>query len=272
MTNEIKVKLGSELSVAIEKELNELKKSDRMLLSDIVAVVKRSDALFGKPEEDCDDSKESIYAIFNPSRYSFACTKDFGARRNKNSNIVLMSFNYFIEQVLEFNFTYLTLLQSQTFYQTVQFEKLGNLLNVMIYEDYHKGGYEHFRTDYNVGKALYRKLVSLMLGVLGDVQKGKFKEPEQLEAREFLLFVVIQVASKLVWSGYKNFSLVDCIDYDKYRIFRSQSKETRIRDLCSDVDSLNRLQDFEFDKEDAFEFTITTKFKFMQDIAIAKLY
>ena len=200
LINEI---LGSEYSVAIDKELDELKQSDRMLLGDIVAVVRRTDKTLGRPSEDCTETDNSGYIIFKPSKYSIICNKDFGAIRNKNSEWVLMSLNYFVTQLLEFNFTYLQVLKSiEVYYESKEFIRLKTFIDSLL------------TYDNDAIKLYYRKLTSLIIGVCEDLNKGKFKDEKAIRNRVFLVYACICIIYRFVSNDYYAIHVINRI-YDK---------------------------------------------------------
>ena len=130
MTKEVRNVLGREYLVMIDELISKLKYSDRMLLGDVVAIVKRSDAILGRPLEDCDASDESGYIVFAPTKYSILCNKEFGIFRYQNSLWRLVSLTYFVEQIVDFNFAYLTVLNSNNIlYQTDEFKRLREFIN-----------------------------------------------------------------------------------------------------------------------------------------------
>lgn len=176
----LKHSIGRDWRAALEPELQKLKPSDRALLGEVAAVVVRSDKYLGRPAEDCDS--EECYFIMYPSKEGVVCSKDVGTLSNAGSENKIVSFNYFVEQVLEFNFTYLQMLYTDGIvYETGDFAHLRELINqtVETNED------ERFR--------LSCKLKSVLWGVYSGIIKHTDLEPNKMCNRMFLVLKTYQV-------------------------------------------------------------------------------
>ena len=178
----LKHSIGRDWRAALEPELQKLKPSDRKLLGEVAAVVVRSDKYLGRPAEDCDS--EECYIIMYPSKESVVCNKDVGTLSNADSDYKIVSFNYFVEQVLEFNFTYLQMLYTDgIIYETEDFKHLRELVS----NDIETNERERFR--------LACKMKSLLYGVYSGIIKHEDLEPEKMCNRMFLVLKAYQVIS-----------------------------------------------------------------------------
>lgn len=204
MRKELINSLGGEWEVAVNNEINKLKQSDKLLLGDVAAVFARSDSFLGRPEADCNEENEAFYAIFYPSKYSIVANKDFGSLANAGSKWKLMSLNEFIEQVLEFNFTYLQLLyNNSTIYESDDVKNFRNKVNELIKDEY----------NYN---RFIRKQVSLMYGVLSDFNNGKFRDVPYIKDRVFLVTRVMKLVDDFVNTSKISLDTnIDLVEYNK---------------------------------------------------------
>lgn len=202
MRKELINSLGGEWEVAVNNETEKLKQSERILLGDIAGVFARSDSFLGRPEDDCNEENESFYAVFYPSKYSIVCNRDFGSFSNAGSKWKLMSLNEFMEQVLEFNFTYLQLLYNgASIYEDVVIKQLRDFINCETREGYNKDRF-------------IRKQVSLMYGVLGDFNKGKFRDIPYIKDRVFLVLRAMKLVDDFTTTG--EIDLTSKIKYNEY--------------------------------------------------------
>ena len=199
MRKEMKDILGSEYSVAIEKEINTLKPEDRLLCGDVLAVVKRSDSNMGRPIEDCNESNNITYVIMGPSKIGIITQKNIGAVRCESGKFVIMSINYFVEQLLEFNFTHLQILYcGEVLYATDDYWKIGSRIS----------GTVHLRKNDTINK-----LVSMCHGVSSDIHKKGYKD-KQLEDRMFLMFKALCTLDNLIKNH--EWKLDKTLDINKY--------------------------------------------------------
>lgn len=175
--------LGGEYNVVINKELEELKPTGRMLLGEPCAVLYRTDENLGRPVEECEKEEKSCYIVFKPSYTSVACNKDFGAFRNKDSKVKLVSLNYLVDQLLEFNFSFLQLIEPESIlFSTPEFDKI-----VKRYREQVKGA----------DRQLYTKLTSIAINVYSDMKSGKITNPDTISNRLFLCYTLCNVCTNI---------------------------------------------------------------------------
>ena len=252
----VKDVLGREYSVALENEINKLKQTERMLIGDIVAVVSRSDRFLGRPIEDCNTKNEADYVIFKPSKYSIICHKDISVIKNDSSNIKLVSLNYFVDQLLEFNFTFLQLILCDGIkYETKEFVKLRKSIIKIINEN---------------SENFYKKQLSLLCGVIGDLNKNKFKE-DVLKDRVFLVYTVLELSRRFI----NNREIIpNHLPNDKeYNRIVSNYNQDIIKELNT---KLSNLKDIESkmnfkDKHDYIVQKYMYKYEIMKDLVLEVL-
>ena len=209
MRKELKEILGSEYSVAIEREINTLKPEDRLLCGDVLAVVKRSDSNMGRPINDCNESNEITYVIMGPNKASIIAQRNIGAVRCENGKFVIMSVNYFVDQLLEFNFTYLQVLYcGEVLYATDEYWKIGTKINGVL----------SLRKNDAISKT-----VALCHGVSSDIHKKGYKE-KQLQDRLFLLFKALCIVDTFMING--EWKIDKSLDINKYNeVVKSENIE-----------------------------------------------
>lgn len=262
MHRELLITLGSEWRVAIDNELEKLKQSDRMLLGDVAAIFVRSDSFLGRPEEDCNEENETYLAVFYPSKYSIVCNKSFGTMANTGSKWKLMSLNEFIEQVFEFNFTYLQMLyNSSSIYETNDIKQLRNLVNSEV------------KSEYNKDRFL-RKHISLMYGVLNDFNKGKFRDDAFCRDRVFLVLKAMKTVD--IFVDTLQIDVVSPLDEKEYNEFVRHGLESgklkygvlgelnhRTAEYSTRLEKKNIAL---IDKDELKVYKLETKYRFMKNI------
>lgn len=178
--------LGGEYTVVIEEELRELKQSDRLLFGGPCAVLHRTDTNLGRPINECETEDKSCYIVFLPSKYSIVCNKDFGSFKSKDGSIKLVSLNYFIENLLGFNFTFLQLIEhGNIIWATDKFND--------IIESYRNA----VDTDRGLRCMRYTTLTSIAISIYNDIKAGKIKDDNSRANRLFLLYLVCEACKQL---------------------------------------------------------------------------
>ena len=269
MTKEVRNVLGREYLVMIDELISKLKYSDRMLLGDVVAIVKRSDAILGRPLEDCDASDESGYIVFAPTKYSILCNKEFGIFRYQNSLWRLVSLTYFVEQIVDFNFAYLTVLNSNNIlYQTDEFKRLREFINNKL------------SVDNYAKKACYRRFVSMLIGIATDINSNKFKDENILRNRLFLVYTCVNICNKYMDKNTASIVLPNKVDIDSYnKLVKYAVSNGKITDEASKwmnnsvlvISAYQEKLDYIFNKDKINQLKLGLKAEYMKDIVISIL-
>ena len=182
--------LGREYRVVIEEELKELKQSDRLLFGEPCAVLHRTDINLGRPAGECETEDKSCYIVFLPSKYSIVCNKDFGSFKSQDGSVKLVSLNYFMENLLGFNFTFLQLIEPKAIiWASDEFKELIEKYVDAVSE---KQELQCMR---------YTTLVSIAMSVYEDIKVGKIKNEEARLNRLFLLYIVCEACKEMSKSG-----------------------------------------------------------------------
>lgn len=236
--------LGSEYAESIEREIRKLKQSDQLLLGEVLAVIKRSDRNIGRPIEDCNTNNENTYVVFAPTKYSIVCHKDVNTIRNEGSDFIFISVNSFVEQLLEFNFTYLQILfGNQPIYLSDKFISIVNNIKDII------------KQNENI---VFHKAVCTIQGISKDIHKDKFKD-NVIRDRVFFLYSIYIILIDYLSTGYFDFKteiniyvyndLIKKYTKDKFEHFAKKlnelydidNKQIDIEKLKKDKD-LNKLE------------------------------
>lgn len=200
--------LGGEYKVVIEEELRELKQSDRLLFGEPCAVLHRTDINLGRPADECEAEDKSCYIVFLPSKYSIVCNKDFGSFKSKDGSVKLVSLNYFVENLLGFNFTFLQLIEPKAIiWSNDKFDSI-----IRVYKDTVENNKDLICTRYTI-------LTSIAISIYNDIKGGKIKNDEARLNRLFLLYTVCEACKQLNKSN--SLSLGELYDDISYRIVKN---------------------------------------------------
>lgn len=248
--------LGGEYTIVIEEELSELKQSDRVLFGEPCAVLYRTDINLGRPADECDTEDKSCYIVFLPSKYSIVCNKDFGAFKSKDGSIKLVSLNYFIEKLLEFNFTFLQLVEDKAvIWETEEFHNIIEMFKDTISS---KQNFEVMR---------YSTLVSIAISIYNDIKTGKIKDENSCNNRLFLLYIVCEACVNIIVTN--KFSLNNIFDKARYDRVKNQYTSNKDMSLLNNVINeikTNKLNLEERDKSYERLCRLTLKYELMLDI------
>lgn len=100
------LEVPSEYVDGIQKKIDGLRQYERDRVGEILAVLKKSEALLGRPADMVDHENDAIYCVYAPTRLGVICQRDLDIICDKNDNIKLISFHTLVKQLFEFNFTY----------------------------------------------------------------------------------------------------------------------------------------------------------------------
>lgn len=248
--------LGGEYTVVIEEELSELKQSDRVLFGEPCAVLYRTDINLGRPADECETEDKSCYIVFLPSKYSIICNKDFGAFKSKDGSIKLVSLNYFVEKLLEFNFTFLQLAEDKAvIWETEEFHNI-----IKIFKD-------AVNSKQNFQVMRYSTLVNIAHSLYNDIKTGKIKNENSCKNRLFLLYIVCEACVHITCAG--KFSLNDIFDKYRYDIIKSQysnNKDMSMLNHVIDEIKKNPLNNDDRDKSYERMCRLQLKYELMHDL------
>lgn len=178
--------LGREYGVVIEEELKELKQSERVLFGEPCAVLYRTDINLGRPVEECETEEKSCYIVFLPSKYSIVCNKDFESFTSKDGSVKFMSLNYFMENLLGFNFTFLQLIEPKAIiWASDEFNDIIDKFKLIT------------KMDNELIEMRYTKLASIAVSVYEIIESGKIKKADTCSNRLFLLYIVCEACKQL---------------------------------------------------------------------------
>lgn len=198
----------------IEREIELLGENNKMLLGNIMAVIRRSDTLLGREKES--HSGDAYYVIFETSIYSIVSSKDISLTSSEGSKYKLMSLNYYIEQLTEFNFTFMQLayVGDEIFVS----DSYKNIINAYK---------EMFEQNDLCNKLAVQKIVSAAIGITRQINDGKFRDKNILRDRLFLANTLIEIAMDNMGSNIFN---IDSIE-SGYCITDTVSTYILIKDL-----------------------------------------
>lgn len=100
------LEVPSEYVNGIQKKIDGLRQYERDRVGEVLAVLKKSESLLGRPADKVDYENDAIYCVYAPTKLSVICQRDMDIICNKEDNIKLISFNTLVKQLFEFNFTY----------------------------------------------------------------------------------------------------------------------------------------------------------------------
>lgn len=218
----------TEYKDSIQKAYDSLDEYDKLLIGELVAVVRRSDLLLGRPVESLGNQEDTIYAIYRPSKSSSLTQTTLKVIIYEN--IKLISLIDFVNSLNEYNFSYMQIILNDDAIIdcTNQFSTMVNLYRSFINID-------------NISKMAFRKMVSLSVGILGDIVNRKFKTKEQYDNRLFLL-----LESICICNNYINTKRIDLMKLDSDPATKSLYDEY-IKDAidlrcCFSSDTMNWLK------------------------------
>lgn len=233
--------LGREYRVVIEEELKELKQSERLLVGEACAVLHRTDLNLGRPAEECEKEDKSCYIVFLPSVYSIVCNKDFESFTSKDGSVKLISLNYLIENLLEFNFTFLQLVEpkaivwaNEEFMNTIKnYSRAVELNNDLL-------------------SIRYTKLANMAISIYGDIKSGKIKKEDACANRLFLLYIVSNCCKKL--DILNSFELNSVFDDNEYSIIKDKYNSDKNLDIIKkSLDDIKNSRKFTENRDKSFE-------------------
>ena len=195
--------LGTQYWDSINVEINKLKQADKVLVSDVMAVLKRSDTLLGRENYVAKPENEKLYVVLKPTKYSIVSGKYLKATSSKESSIILISLIDFVNQLFEFNFAYTQMLfNNGTLYETEEFNKLIGDVKIEIQ-------YNNDLMNY-----AYYKCSATAYGIFQDALAGKFKTDEIAENR---LFVIYKLYETMVYiEKYRVYKVIKSVDYKDF--------------------------------------------------------
>lgn len=206
--------LGGEYEVVIEEELKELKQSDKLLVGEPCAILHRTDINLGRPASECETEDKSCYIVFLPSKYSIVCNKDFGSFKSKDGSIKLISLNYFIENLLGFNFTFLQLIEPKALvWASDDFKNLVKKYRNIV------------DTQKHLIRIKYSTLVYTATSIYNDIKSGKIKDDKSCKNRLFLLYIVCKACRQLAALG--EIGLTNIADKTEYSEVKQQFNNNR---------------------------------------------
>lgn len=218
MQNAFERVLEGEYKVVIEEELGKLKSSDRMLVDGACAVLYRTDENLDRVNSECETEEKSCYIVLMPSKYSIICNKDLGALKSEDESLKIVSLNYFVEQLLQFNFTFLQLIEDDAIiYATKEFKKLiTNYKDKIACDDY-------------LSSVRYTTFVSTAMSIYSDIKSGKIQNNNACENRLFLLYAVCEACNHIMNTGrYSINHIVNLHTYDEIRSKYLNNKDMNI--------------------------------------------
>ena len=178
--------LGTQYWDSINVEINKLKQADKVLVSDVMAVLKRSDTLLGRENYVAKPENEKLYVVLKPTKYSIVSGKYLKATSSKESSIILISLTDFVNQLFEFNFAYTQMLfNCGHLFKTDEFTNLINSILIQI---------KYCKKLHNYA---YYKCSATAYGVFQDVLKQKFKDADVLENRLFMIYKLYETMKYL---------------------------------------------------------------------------
>lgn len=243
--------LGREYRVVIEEELKKLKQSERLLVGEPCAVLHRTDINLGRPAEECEKEDKSCYIVFLPSKYSIVCNKDFESFTSKDGNIKLISLNYLLENLLEFNFTFLQLVEPKAIiWASSEF--------IDIIKNYNRT--VELNTDLLTIR--YTKLANIAISIYGDIKSGKIKNEDACANRLFLLYIVSNCCKKLdILNSFELNSVFNIDEYStiKYRYNTNKNLDI-IKNTIEDIKKSGKLNE---NRDKAFERLCKLQVKFV---------
>ena len=168
----------------LREELKRLKPTDRILIGDILAICKRSDKILGRPKEDCNNEDESLYVIVSPSKESVIVGKDINNLAVSNGKFKFLSINYLIDQILEFNFTYIQIVLGA---EEQVFKGYYGIIADLMREIGKK------KDDNTYTKLIVSKAINTAYAVLGDIGTGKI-DGTKISSRLFFIYNALNLA------------------------------------------------------------------------------
>lgn len=214
--------LGGEYRVVIKEELSELKQSDKILVGEPCAVLYRTDINLGRPADECETDDKSCYIVLLPSKYSIICNKDFGAFKSKDNSIKLVSLNYFVEKLLEFNFTFLQLIEDKAIiWETDDFHNFIENYKVLINSD------EYFKV------MRYNTLTSIAISLYSDIKAGKIKDDNSCKNRLFMLYIICEACRNITITG--EYSLIDIFNESRYNEVKNRYSVNKDMSILKDT-------------------------------------
>lgn len=244
----------------VREEIERLRPTDRALIGNILAICKRSDRNLGRPEEDCKNSDESIYVVVSPSRESIITCKDLNNVAAKNGKFKFVSINYLIDQILEFNFTYIQIALGA---ELQVFNGYYSIMSSVMREI----GKERNNDIYT--KLIVNKAIGTAYSVLSDLEKGKFNQ-EQCNNRLFFIYNAINLAETYmedkILSFCKNGTKFNEDIYNKYIRNYSQDSVDYIKERLKVLEKST--EEFPVvDKETAKLIKLTIKSNILEQVA-----
>lgn len=221
MHNALERVLGGEYTIVIEEELKKLKQSNRLLLGEPCAVLYRTDTNLGRPVNECENEDKSCYIVFLPSKYGIICNKDFDAFKSEDGSVKLVSLSYFIEKLLEFNFTFLQLIedkavvwQSDTFHSIIEKYK------------------ENVEDNSYLCELRYKTLVSIATSLYNDIKAGKIKNDKSCKNRLFMLYTVCEACNNIMLTS--EYSLNNIFNETVYNEIKSEYANSKDMNLLKE--------------------------------------
>lgn len=173
------LEVPSEYVNGIQKKIDGLKQYERDRVGEILAVLKKSESLLGRPADMVDHENDAIYCVYAPTKLGVICQRDMDIICDKEDNIKLISFHTLAKQLFEFNFTYSQMLlnrdsvicETPKFHNfRIEYLKCFNSNEFKIYAE--------------------SKLVATALSVMQTIKKGKL-EGRGFSNRVFFLNSVV---------------------------------------------------------------------------------
>ena len=261
MHNALEKVLGGEYTVVIEEELKKLKQSDRLLLGEPCAVLYRTDANLGRPVNECENEDKYCYIVFLPSKYGIVCNKNFESFKSADGKVKLVSLSYFIERLLEFNFTFLQLVEDKAVvWQSDAFSS--------IIKEYKKAVDEK---DYLL-ELRYKTLVSIAMSLYSDIKAGKIKNEEACKNRLFMLYVVCETCNSIASTG--KYSISNIFNENIYNVVKSEYTEDNGMELLKQY--IEKIKNCELnvtkrDKDVDRCHRLQVKYKLVHDVTMSVL-
>ena len=190
----IKAELGKQLQDDINKTLDELNSFESSLINGVMAIVRRTDRALGLPE----GGNESIYVILKPSKLAILSGNSLDNILNKKTDYKLITFNKLVENVIEFNFTYLQLILAS---------------EVLFATDEYTGAIKDLKERMESRDALRNQFisrqVSMCYSILADIKNGKFEGKDEVAAsRKFLVYIGVKTALDFIGSYTRQIRIV----------------------------------------------------------------
>lgn len=242
----------------IRDEFNRLKPSDKLLIGDILAICKRSDRSLGRPKEDCINTEDSVYVIIAPSKEAVITCKDINNIAAPNGKFKFLSVNYLVDQILEFNFTYIQIALCN---EIQVFNNYYSIMSTIMKEL----GKERNNEVYT--KLIVNKAINTVNSVLNDIEDRK-KPKEQINNRLFFVYNVLNLAETYlddkILSFYKKGMKFDTNVYNKYIKEYTKDSIKYIEDRVNNLkNKTNELPDI--DKETAKLLKLSIKSRILED-------